>query len=457
MHYVVLIARILVGTLFVVSGLIKANDALGFMYKLEEYFEPGALNLVAWTPYALELAVFVCVSEILLGVALLTGAWARLTAVLTAAMMAFFTWLTWYTSTCDPYGMKTVIDAAGAAVTIPNQCVLSCGCFGNAIPLTPWESFIEDLVISALTVPVLVGAFTGRTVLNAGKDAWIAVTSSLVLLWIFCEAMLHWNFPVLFLAGCWAVAEGARRRVSGRLQIPAMAAGTLVLTGAFQAWTLAYEPVRDYRPYAVGESLIEGRKSAEELGLEPPQFAVEYTFRNVTTGADTVVLSTDWLAMYKEPVFAATYEVVSYEGPQKKISEGYEPPILDLQMLDASGNDVLDSILQLPGFVWVHVSRDLAAAGSRGVPELQALSREASARGWHFFGLTSAPPAEVAAYGSAHGLAYPFFGCDQTELKIIARANPALLLLKDGVVMGKWPWRALPTVEEARRTCGIAP
>jgi uncharacterized membrane protein YphA (DoxX/SURF4 family) len=46
MHYVVLIARILVGTLFVVSGLIKANDALGFMYKLEEYFEPGALNLV---------------------------------------------------------------------------------------------------------------------------------------------------------------------------------------------------------------------------------------------------------------------------------------------------------------------------------------------------------------------------------------------------------------------------
>jgi hypothetical protein len=91
------------------------------------------------------------------------------------------------------------------------------------------------------------------------------------------------------------------------------------------------------------------------------------------------------------------------------------------------------------------------------VPELQALSREASARGWHFFGLTSAPPAEVAAYGSAQSLAYPFFGCDQTELKIIARANPALLLLKDGVVLGKWPWRALPTVEEARRTCGIAP
>lgn len=457
MHYVVLIARILVGTLFVVSGLIKANDALGFMYKLEEYFEPGALNLVAWTPYALQLAVFVCVSEILLGVALLTGAWPRLTAGLTAVLMAFFTWLTWYTSTCDPYGMKTVIDAAGAAVTIPNQCVLSCGCFGNAIPLTPWESFIKDVILSVLTVPVLVGAFAGRTQLNSGRDAWIAVTSSLVLLWVFCEALLHWNFPVLFLAGCWAVAEGVRRRVHGKGQVPAMALGTLVLTGAFQAWTLAYEPVRDYRPYAMGENLIENRKSAEELGLEPPQFAVEYTFRNVTTGADTVVLSTDWLAMYKEPSFAATYEVVSYEGPQKKIRDGYEPPILDLQMLDANGNDVVDSILHLPGFVWLHVSRDLTASSGRGVSELQALAAEAAARGWHFFALTSAPAEEVAAFQEANGLSYPFLGCDQTELKIIARSNPAVLVVQDGVVLGKWPWRDLPDVAEARQTCGVAP
>ena len=59
--------RVLVGALFVVSGLIKINDALGFMYKLEEYFEPGALNLEAWAPYALELGMLAsmarCCSE----------------------------------------------------------------------------------------------------------------------------------------------------------------------------------------------------------------------------------------------------------------------------------------------------------------------------------------------------------------------------------------------------------
>ena len=133
------LSRMLVGSLFVVSGLIKANDALGFMYKLEEYFEPGAMNLEFLTPWALELAVFVCIAEVLLGIAILMGALPRLTAVLTMVMMVFFTWLTWYTATCDPQGTKEIVDATGATIEIPNQCVLECGCFGNAIPLTASE------------------------------------------------------------------------------------------------------------------------------------------------------------------------------------------------------------------------------------------------------------------------------------------------------------------------------
>ena len=68
------LSRMLVGALFVVSGLIKSNDALGFMYKLEEYFEPGAMNLEFLAPWGLELAVFVCIAEILLGIAILVGA-----------------------------------------------------------------------------------------------------------------------------------------------------------------------------------------------------------------------------------------------------------------------------------------------------------------------------------------------------------------------------------------------
>ena len=123
---IITLCRTVVGALFVVSGLIKSNDAFGFMYKLEEYFEPGALNMEYLTPYALEIAVFVCLGEILLGVALLVGAVPRLVSVLTTGMMLFFTWLTWYTATCDPFGFKEIYGANGEVITIANQCVLEC-------------------------------------------------------------------------------------------------------------------------------------------------------------------------------------------------------------------------------------------------------------------------------------------------------------------------------------------
>ena len=159
------LCRVLVGALFVVSGLIKINDALGFMYKLEEYFEPGALNLEAWTPWALELGMLASIGEVLLGVALLVGALPRLTTALTLVLMLFFTWLTWYTDHCDPFGSKTIVEN-GIEVVIPNQCVLSCGCFGNAIPLTPHESFIKDVVLLILLLPILLSAWTGGYGLN---------------------------------------------------------------------------------------------------------------------------------------------------------------------------------------------------------------------------------------------------------------------------------------------------
>ena len=174
------LSRTVVGALFVVSGLIKSNDALGFMYKLEEYFEPGALNLEYLTPYALEIAVFVCVGEILLGVALLVGALPKLTSVLTTAMMLFFTWLTWYTATCDPYGVKEIVGPDGLLVEISNQCVLECGCFGNAVPLTPIQSFYKDVILLLFVLPIFISAFRNKISLNNTRDSFVIYTLSLI-------------------------------------------------------------------------------------------------------------------------------------------------------------------------------------------------------------------------------------------------------------------------------------
>lgn len=448
MKITVLVARVLVGSLFIVSGLIKANDALGFMYKLEEYFEPGALNLPGLTPYALGLGMAICIGEILLGVALIVGALPRLTAVLTGIMMAFFTWLTWYTTHCDPNGTKWIVDATGASIEVANQCVLSCGCFGNAIPLTPYESFLKDVVLSVLTLPILLGAFAGWTGLNERRRAIGMITASLVLIYLFSAWMLDWMFPVLFAAIAFLVAEGIRSRVAGRGKEWVMALGVLGVCGAFQVQTYRYLPMKDYTAYAPGKSIPEQMKSAQELGLQPPVFAVEYTFRNKATGQDTIVLSSDWMKVYQTPWFQQTYEQVSFDGEEVEIAPGYTPPIQDLQFIDAQGEDVTREVLTAPGYLLIHVSQDVNAAGDRGKEAFQALEAFARDSGWRMLGVSNLSAKENAEWAKRLGVTYPVYACDQTELKILVRSNPGLLLLHEGVVVDKWSWHDLPEADD---------
>ena len=439
------LCRVLVGALFVVSGLIKINDALGFMYKLEEYFEPGALNLEAWTPWALELGMLASIGEVLLGVALLVGALPRLTTALTLVLMLFFTWLTWYTDHCDPFGSKTIVEN-GIEVVIPNQCVLSCGCFGNAIPLTPHESFIKDVVLLILLLPILLSAWTGGYGLNERNRSLWMYASALAITWAFGEVMLEWGFPTLFLALGLAAAEGVRRRWKRDGEEWAMAIGVLAVAVGFQVYTLQHLPVKDYRPYAVGEDLNRNMASAEELGLDPPVYDKEVRFFHPETEADTVVMQSGYMSakLWEDAAFKAKYPEGDWAGAVEiKVADGYEPLIFDLDVTDADGESLLSDMLG-EGYTLWHVSKDLEASGGKAQAELNALMAEAQSRGWRVGALTPATPEEVQAYRDKHETGYPFYTTDPTELKIIVRSNPGVVLLKDGVVQNKWAWRDVP-------------
>ena len=124
------IAQLFVGGLFIFSGLVKMNDPVGFSFKLEEYFSEEVLNLPIFEPLALPIAILLVAVEVLLGLALLMGIWKRFVLILLSAMIGFFTFLTFWSAYF-------------------NQ-VTDCGCFGDAIPLTPWESFYKDVVLSVL-------------------------------------------------------------------------------------------------------------------------------------------------------------------------------------------------------------------------------------------------------------------------------------------------------------------
>lgn len=131
-----LCARIFVGGLFIFSGLIKLNDPVGTKIKLEEYFEVFTQDFGSFfhwfIPYALEIGMILIVLELVLGVAVLINYRMRLTTVVLLLLMVFFTFLTFYSA----YFNK----------------VTDCGCFGDAIKLTPWESFTKDII---LMFPVL--------------------------------------------------------------------------------------------------------------------------------------------------------------------------------------------------------------------------------------------------------------------------------------------------------------
>src|SRR5882672_5858215 len=124
-------SRYFVGALFIFSGLIKLNDPIGTEIKMEEYFEVFAEDFGSFflwlKPYALEIGLFLIVLELALGVAVLLYYRMNFTTKVLLGLMIFFTFLTFYSAYFDK--------------------VTDCGCFGDAIKLTPWQSFYKDIIL----------------------------------------------------------------------------------------------------------------------------------------------------------------------------------------------------------------------------------------------------------------------------------------------------------------------
>jgi uncharacterized membrane protein YphA (DoxX/SURF4 family) len=136
------IAKVIVGILFIFSGLIKLNDPVGTEIKLEEYFEVFAADLpalhdffMALVPWALSLSVILSTAEVVLGVALLVSYKPKTTSWLLLLIIIFFTFLTFYSA----YFNK----------------VTDCGCFGDAIKLKPWTSFSKDIFLLVLILLIV--------------------------------------------------------------------------------------------------------------------------------------------------------------------------------------------------------------------------------------------------------------------------------------------------------------
>lgn len=173
------ISRILVGVLFIISGLIKGNDPLGFSYKLNDYFE--VFGMPWMDPFALALAMGICILEVVLGVATLTGSKIKPVSWLLMSLIIFFTFLTFYSAWFNK--------------------VTDCGCFGDALKgtigrsLTPWESFWKDIVL-LFFISIIFFAKNRIKPVFKGRADWLILGLSTFFVTAFT---LHcgWHLPMM--------------------------------------------------------------------------------------------------------------------------------------------------------------------------------------------------------------------------------------------------------------------
>ena len=350
------IVRILVGVLFIISGLIKLNDPIGFSFKLEEYFEANVLDIPFLLPYALQVALFVVIVEVILGVTLLLGAFKKLTLWSLFLMIVFFTFLTFYSA----YFNK----------------VTDCGCFGDAIKLTPWESFTKDVVLLVL------------------------------ILWLM---MLQNHIKPLF-----------SQKSNVLLTLVA-----LILCIYFGYFVLNHLPLKDFRAYKVGTNIQKGMEFPE--GAEKSEYEMVFIYK--INGVDTEIPYNEVMAGN----IPADAEFV--DRKDKLIKQGYVPPVHDFT-LELNGEDYTEDILQMPKVIFL-VSYDLRKASNEGLSKLEVFHKKAVAKGYFVMGLTASDEETIQKTKAAHQLTFDYYFCDATTLKTIERANPGIVVLEQGTIVEK--------------------
>ena len=376
-NIVLSISRIFVGVLFIFSGLIKANDPLGFGYKLQEYFEVFHLNFLSGA--ATGIAILLCTLEIILGALLLLGFWSKKVAWGLLVLIIFFTLLTF-------------VSAAFKVVT-------SCGCFGDAIPLTPWQSFSKDLILLAL---ILVIFFNKHHIKP-----------------VFTKPAVQRNIAILI---------------------------TLVALG-FGIFTYNVLPIIDFLPYKVGVHIPS--QMIIPPGEKPDEYEIMYHLVNKKTKeekdmSDKAYLKTE---IWKDN----NWEIVG-EPVQRLVKKGYEPKIKDLKITDASGTDYTKELIENPYYSLIFVAYDLKNANQAAVGKLNALAINATQQfNIRTVLLTANSAQDAEAFIKKNNLFSEVFYADAVPLKSMVRANPGVLLLKNGVVINKWHYHNVPTFDQLSR------
>ncbi len=353
MKVLVGVSRIFVGVLFIISGLIKLNDPVGFSFKLGDYFAPEVLNLPFLEPYALVIAVLVVILEVLLGVMLIVGYAKKFTLWSLLLMIVFFTFLTFYSA----YFNK----------------VTDCGCFGDALKLTPWESFSKDVVLLVLILVLYKGSRYIQPFFSKGVRSITVFISLILCLWLGLHVLEHL-------------------------------------------------PVIDFRAYKVGTNITKGMQTPADA----PRAVYQYNWSFDVDGQQKTVINRG-----EDPKIDGTLLGVETSVLQK----GYEPPIHDFS-IERDGTDYTTQMLEEEHLLVV-IAYNLNVAQNDGFIAIKEATDTALEKGYTVIGISASSTPETEKLAAKYDLDFKFYFCDMTALKTIIRSNPSIIRLEKGTILQK--------------------
>ena len=361
MKILLLVSRVIVGMVFMFSGVVKAIDPLGSAYKFSDYFQ--AFNLTFLKPFSLFLAVILFTAEFISGFSVFTGYRQKAGLWGVGLLMLIFTPLTLVLALTNP--------------------VSDCGCFGDAVHLNNWQTFGKNIILAIMVLILFFGKNNAKHILTPYKE-WLIILTVSVLFVIF--SLLNIRYLQLF----------------------------------------------DFLPYKSGTSIPDGMKIPE--GKPADQYQTTFIYEKNGLQKE--------FTLENYPADDSAWKFVDQKSVL--IKKGYQPPIHDFSITAKDGTSLTDMILSYPGYTLLLISTKLEQADKKHLEKGFELGVHCLDKGIDFFVLTSSGSDEINKYSQDLTICT----ADETALKTIVRSNPGYLLLRNGVIAGKWSWATIPSKTE---------
>lgn len=355
------ISRYLIAAVFIFSGFVKAIDPLGTAYKIEDYLLSFNPSFIALFPLALPISIALSSFELIIGLNYFFNIGIKKTSWWALAFMLVMTPLTLYIAIYEP--------------------VSDCGCFGDALLISNWQTFIKNIVLSAFIV---------FTLIISGKMKTFFVK----------------KIEILFVISFAIVAI------------------------ALSSYSLLRLPMIDFRPYKVGVNIHADKQTPANAPtdkyettfiLEKNGVSKEFSLENYPTESE------GWTFVDQKTVL---------------IEKGFEPKIKDFMIIDSNFNDITDSALTNRGTTYLVVINNLNTTSLDGMQKVQAFYDKIKDSDIRFFALTAASADDVEAFKTKNNILFPFYKLDPITLKTMVRANPGIIELKNATITQKWNWRS---------------